>query len=60
MLGRMLEQHVNPLLFDGLDEQQRVMRSNQDLQLAQLVSRWRYRSKHEFRIGGHREGVKLV
>ena len=55
-----LEQHVNPLLFDGIPEQKRVVRANQNLQLAQLVDRWWYRTKHELRIGGWQGGVKLV
>jgi hypothetical protein len=34
VLGRMLEQDVNPLLLDGIHHQKRVVGTNQDLQLA--------------------------
>ena len=34
MLGGMLEQNVNPVLLDGIHQQKRVVRANQDLQLA--------------------------
>jgi hypothetical protein len=60
MLGRMLQQHVNPVLLDGIHQQKRVVGANQDLELAELVSRWRDCAKHDPRIGGCQGSVKLV
>ena len=60
MLGGMLEEHMDTLLLHGIDEQERVVCANQNLQLTQLVSRWWYGPEHEFSIGGRRESVKLV
>ena len=60
MLGCVLEQDVNPLLLDGLDQQERMVRANQDLQFAELIGGWWYPAEHEIRIGGRRGGVKLV
>jgi hypothetical protein len=34
MLGRMFEQNMNPILLDGIHQQEGVVRANQDLELA--------------------------
>jgi hypothetical protein len=34
MLGRMFEQNMNPVLLDGIHQQEGVVRANQDLELA--------------------------
>jgi hypothetical protein len=51
---------VNPLLFEGVHEQERMVGANENLQLAQLVSRWWNPPEHDFRIGGGLGTVKLV
>jgi hypothetical protein len=56
----MLQQHVNPVLLDGIHQQKRVVGANQDLELAELVNRWRDCAKHDPRIEGCQGSVKLV
>ena len=60
MLRSVLEKHVESLLFHGVDQEQRMVGSNQDLELTQLICRWWHPPKHEFRIGGRRESVNLA
>ena len=55
----MLQQHVKSFLLYGIDQQQGMVSTDQNLELTQLISRWRHPPKHEFRIGVRPRGVNL-